>query len=199
MMLLVLFNFTSTFSQEKEKDSTKKATKELPLEPERSVEFTTKEGTWISLDVSPDGQTIVFDLMGDIYSIPIAGGKATRLTSGISYDVHPRYSPDGKSLVFISDKSGSDNIWTLDLVSKEDKQITKESKHNFFSAEWAPDGEYIVGVKGRRNIKPHIYHKDGGSGSQLVGEPKNIKLIDPAFSADGKLLYFSQRLSLIHI
>ncbi|WP_394970726.1 amidohydrolase family protein [uncultured Croceitalea sp.] len=193
LMLVVLFSFSSAISQEKENDSTKKATKELPLEPERTVEFTADEGTWISLDVSPDGQTIVFDLMGDIYSIPIAGGKATQLTSGISYDVHPRYNPDGKSLVFISDKSGSDNIWTMELASKEDKQITKEKKHNFFSAEWTPDGDYIVGVKGRRNIKPHIYHKDGGSGSQLVGEPKNIKLIDPAFSADGKLLYFSQR------
>ncbi|MFS4449494.1 amidohydrolase family protein [Maribacter sp. 2307UL18-2] len=175
------------------KDSTKKATKELPLEPKRKINFTTDTGTWMSLDVSPDGQTIVFDLMGDIYSIPINGGRATTLTAGIQYDVHPRFSPDGKSLVFISDKSGSDNIWTVDLTTKKSKQITKDKKHNFFSAEWTPDGDYIVGVKGRRNIKPYIYHKDGGSGSQLVSEPKNLKLIDPAFGADGKLLYFSQR------
>lgn len=188
---LALLVFTPIFSQEK--DSTKKATKELPLEPERKISFTTDKGTWMSLDVSPDGQTIVFDLMGDIYSIPITGGRATALTTGIQYDVHPRFSPDGKSLVFISDKSGSDNIWTVDLTTKKSKQITKEKKHNFFSAEWTPDGEYLVGVKGRRNIKPHIYHKDGGSGSQLVSEPKNIKLIDPAFGSDGKLLYFSQR------
>ncbi|WP_281542727.1 amidohydrolase family protein [Maribacter aestuarii] len=131
--------------------------------------------------------------MGDIYTMPITGGSATRITSGMQYDVHPRYSPNGKSLVFISDKSGSDNIWTLDLASKEDKQITKEKKHNFFSAEWTADGEYLIGVKGRRNIKPHIYHKDGGSGSQLVDKPENIKLIDPAASPDGKLVYFSQR------
>lgn len=187
-----LFTFLPIFAQQA-KDSTKKATKELPLEPERKVSFTTDKGTWISLDVSPDGKTIVFDLMGDIYSIPIGGGKATQITSGMQYDVHPRYSPDGKSLVFISDKSGSDNIWTMNISSKEDQQITKEKKHNFFSAEWTPDGNYIVGVKGRRNIKPHIYHKDGGSGSQLVSEPKNLKLIDPAFGADGRLLYFSQR------
>lgn len=175
------------------KDSPKKATKELPLEPERKVNFTTDTGTWMSLDVSPDGQTIVFDLMGDIYSIPIDGGRATTLTSGIQYDVHPRFSPDGKSLVFISDKSGSDNIWTVDLTTKKSKQITQDEKHNFFSAEWTPDGDYIVGVKGRRNIKPYIYHKNGGAGSQLVSEPKDLKLIDPAFGADGKLLYFSQR------
>lgn len=189
---LALFSFFPVLAQEAN-DSIKKATKELPLEPARKVSFTTDKGTWISLDVSPDGKTIVFDLMGDIYQMPVTGGKASAVTTGMQYDVHPRYSPDGKSLVFISDKSGSDNIWTMDLATKEDKQITEEKKHNFFSAEWTPDGEYLVGVKGRRNIKPHIYHKDGGSGSQLVTEPKNIKLIDPAFSSDGKLLYFSQR------
>ena len=174
-------------------DSIKKATKELPLEPERTIAFSTSEATWMSLDVSPDGKTIVFDLMGDIYSIPISGGKATAITRGIAYDVHPKFSPDGKSIVFISDKSGSDNIWTLRLEDKEEKQISKESRHNYFSAEWTPDGDYIVGAKGRRNIKLNIYHKEGGGGSVLIGEPKNLKVIDPAFSADGKLLYFSQR------
>ncbi|WP_054559205.1 amidohydrolase family protein [Croceitalea dokdonensis] len=180
-------------AQKATQDTIKKATKELPLEPERNLQYTTEEGTWISLDVSPDGQTIVFDLMGDLYTLPLTGGKATALTSGMAYEVHPRFSPDGKSLVYISDKSGSDNIWTMNLGTMEEKQITEDKKHNFFSAAWTPDGNYIVGVKGRRSIKPHIYHKDGGSGSQLVIEPKNIKLIDPAFSADGKLLYFSQR------
>ncbi len=193
--LFLLSTLFPAFSQDakKENDTIKKATKELPMEPTRTIAFTTTNGTWISLDVSPDGSTIVFDMMGDLYTMPISGGKATRITSGMAYDVHPQYSPDGKSLAFISDKSGSDNIWTLDLATKEDKQITKDSKHNFFSAAWTPDGNYIVGGKGRRNIKLHIYHKDGGAGSQLFGEPKNIKATDPAFSADGKLLYFSQR------
>lgn len=183
------------FSQQKaeEKDTLKKSTKELPLNPERTIKFDTNSGTWMSVDVSPDGTTLVFDMMGDIYSMPISGGTATRITKGMAYDVHPRYSPDGKTLLFISDKSGSDNIWTLDIETKEDKQITKDDKHNFFSAEWTTDGEYIVGSKGRRNIKMHIYHKDGGAGEQLFDEPKNLKAIDVAFGADGTLLYFSSR------
>jgi len=94
---LMLFAAQTILSQEKEKDSTKKATEELPLEPERSVSFTTDTGTWISLDVSPDGKTIVFDMMGDLFTIPISGGKATQITSGMKYDVPPRYSPDGKA------------------------------------------------------------------------------------------------------
>lgn len=194
MILLLSASFLlAQETNEKKADSTKKATKELPLEPERKVSFTTKQGTWISLDVHPDGKTIIFDMMGDIYTLPISGGKATRLTEGMPYDVHPRYSPDGKSVVFISDKSGSDNIWTLDLATKEYKQLTKDKDKYHVSADWSPDGEYIVGTSGRRNIKPYLYHKDGGAGAQLVKEPKNIKLIDPAFSADGKLIYFSAR------
>src|SRR5690606_20537277 len=168
-------------------------TKELPLKPERTISFTTNEGTWVSLDISPDGNQIVFDMMGDIYSIPIGGGKAKKLTTGMPYEVHPKFSPDGKSIVFISDKSGSDNIWTMDLASEEMKQITEDSNQNFFSADWSPDGDYIVGAKGRRNIKLYMYHKDGGSGSQLIKEPANLKTIDPAFSHDGKTIYFSRR------
>jgi len=184
------------WAQEKEKsDSTKKATKELPLEPERSVSFNTDEGTWLSLDVSPDGKTIIFDMMGDLYSMPVSGGKASNLTEGLAYDVHPRFSPDGKSIVYISDKSGSDNIWTMDLESEETTQITKDKNQYYFSADWTPDGEYIVGARGRRNIKLHIYHKKGGKGAQLIDKPENLKTTDPAVSHDGKLLYYSQRKS----
>ncbi|WP_224490156.1 amidohydrolase family protein [Robertkochia flava] len=174
-------------------DSTKLATKELPLEPERSISFTSNEGTWLSLDVSPDGKTIIFDMMGDLYTIPISGGKATKITEGMAYDVHPRFSPDGKSIVYISDKSGSDNIWTMDLESEETKQISEDKDQNFFSADWSPDGKYIVGARGRRNIKLHLYHKKGGKGAQLIDEPKNLKTIDPGFSPDGELIYFSRR------
>ena len=176
-------------------DSIKKATKELPLEPQREISFDTQEGTWISLDVSPDGKTLVFDLLGDLYTLPIGGGLATPLTRGLAYEVHPRFSPDGRSLVYISDKSGSENIWVMDLESKEEKQISKEKDQHFFSADWAPDGDYIVGARGRRNIKLHLYHKEGNGGVALMEEPKNLKAIDPAFSPDGKTIYFSRRTS----
>ena len=195
--LVLAFFFTGFFANAQDTIPGVKSdtitTKELPLKPERNISFTTKEGTWISLDVSPDGKSIVFDMMGDIYRMPITGGKAERITEGMAYDVHPKYSPDGKSLVFLSDKSGADNIWTMDLATKEMKQITEDSNQNYFSADWSPDGEYIVGAKGRRNIKLHLYHKDGGGGAQLIKTPENLKTIDPAFSADGKMIYLSRR------
>ena len=57
----------------------------LPIQPARTLRFSTDEGTWMSVDVSPDGRTIVFDLLGDLYALPITGGKATRLTSGMAW------------------------------------------------------------------------------------------------------------------
>src|SRR5690606_12482291 len=97
----------------------------LPLEPARTIEFTTSLGSWMSLDVSPDGQTIVFDLLGDLYTLPITGGKATRLTSGIAFDAQPRFSPDGKRIVFVSDRSGGQNLWTITPDGKDLVQITR--------------------------------------------------------------------------
>ncbi|WP_445381678.1 amidohydrolase family protein [Robiginitalea sp. IMCC43444] len=195
LSIFMLLGCTALYGQKETspKDSTKKATEELPLEPERNISFETREGTWISLDVSPDGKQLVFDLMGDLYTLPISGGTAEPLTRGLAYEVHPRFSPDGKSLLYISDKSGSENIWIMDLETKEEKQITKDKDQHFFSADWTPDGDYIAGAKGRRNIKMHLFHKDGGVGSQLIDKPDNLKTIDPAFSADGSLLYYSRR------
>tara|TARA_R110001606_G_scaffold397625_1_gene574667 strand:+ start:2702 stop:6079 length:3378 start_codon:yes stop_codon:yes gene_type:complete len=194
--VLILLVATTIVAQEKvdeKKDSTKVATKELPLEPERKLSFNTQQGTWMSLDVHPNGKEIIFDMMGDLYTIPISGGKATKITNGMAYDVHPRYSPNGNSIVFISDKSGSDNLWIRDLKTNEETQLTKDKNQKHFSADWSPDGDYILGVKGRRNIKPYLYHKDGGSGAKLISAPTNLKVIDPAFGADGRLIYFSAR------
>ena len=192
---LVTLIYVPSVAQINNEDSASQATKELPLEPKRNINFTTNEGTWISLDVSPDGEKIIFDLLGDLYIMPLKGGYATPLTSGMAYDVHPRFSPDGNSILYISDKSGSDNVWTMDLDSKKEKQISHDKKHNFFSATWTRDGNYIVAAKGRRNAKFNIYHKEGGTGSSLFTEPKDLKTIDPAFGAEGKLLYFSRRKS----
>ncbi|NVJ85456.1 MAG: PD40 domain-containing protein [Algoriphagus sp.] len=167
--------------------------KDLPLKPEREVKFTTKEGTWMSLDVSPDGKTIAFDLMGDIYTIPIEGGKATPITTGIAYETHPRFSPDAEKILFTSDRAGSDNLWYIDLVKKDTVQITKDKNGDVPGADWTPDGDYIVVAKGRRIVKLWMYHKDGGGGIQLNPDPSSMKTIDPFVSPDGKKVYFSHR------
>src|SRR5262245_34516451 len=85
-----------------------------PRADARVVAFETHEGTWISVDVSPDGKTLAFDLLGDIYAVPIEGGAARILTSGPAWDSQPRYSPDGATIAFTSDRSGIENVWLMD-------------------------------------------------------------------------------------
>lgn len=167
-------------------------TKDLPLKPTRKISFNTKEGTWMSVDISPDGQTIVFDLMGDIYTIPATGGNATAVTTGLSFDTHPRFSPDGKKILFTSDRSGSENLWYIDTEKKDTVQLTKDRDQNFPSAAWTPDGNYVIAAKGRLDVKLWIMHKDAGSGGQLIETP-GMKTIDPVVSPDGRYVYFSQR------
>lgn len=96
-------------------DSADKDDDGLPLEPARTVSFTTHEGTWMSVDVHPSGEKIVFDMMGNLYTIPIEGGQATQITEGMAFDAHPRYSPSGEYILFISDRSGGANVWYKDV------------------------------------------------------------------------------------
>ncbi len=175
------------------KTEEKKDGEALSLKPGRKMKLKTTEGTWMNLDVSPDGKTIAFDLMGDIYLLPMAGGKATQLTTGMMFDTHPKFSPDGKSVAFTSDRDGCENAWIMDIESKETKQISKEKTENVQSAEWTPDGNYLVVARGVRNMKLFMYHKDGGGGAQLIKKPDNLKTVEPAFGTDSRYIWFSHR------
>ncbi|MEO8449905.1 MAG: amidohydrolase family protein [Gemmatimonadota bacterium] len=169
---------------------------DLPLVPGRTAEFTTGKGTWMSLDVSPDGQTIVFDLVGDLYTLPIGGGKATRLTHGQAYDAQPRYSPDGKRIVFVSDRSGGDNVWILSADGKDTVQVTKGNDNLYMSPEWTPDGQYVVASKSGGlggPAKLWLYNVNGGTGVQLIKEPAQLKTVGAAFGPDGRYIWYSFR------
>ncbi|MFZ5623730.1 MAG: amidohydrolase family protein [Gemmatimonadota bacterium] len=177
------------------KPDTARKKADLPLEPARHARFTATKGTWISLDVSPDGQTIVFDLLGDLYTLPITGGKATPLTTGMAYDLQPRFSPDGKRVVFVSDRSGGDNMWIMSLDRKDTLQLTKGGDNLYVSPEWTPDGQYVVVSKaaGFQPAKLWMYHVEGGSGIQLIKEPQTRKTIGAAVSPDGRYIWYAFR------
>lgn len=180
----------STKTEQKKKDNSKKP---LPLEPERKIALKTDEGTWMSVDVSPDGQQIAFDLMGDIYLLPIGGGAAKPFTTGMAYDTHPKFSPDGKRILFTSDRSGAENVWYIDIEKEDTVQVTKGNDEHIQAAEWTPDGNYIIVSKGNRNLKLFMYHKDGGGGTQLIKEPEVLKCVEPAFGPNGRYIWFSRR------
>lgn len=174
-VLLIALPLVPAAAQRSEEWGSAKA--ELPLKPTRTASFTTTEGSWVSLDLSPNGQTIVFDLVGDLYTIPAAGGKATRISEGMAFDGQPRYSPDGNRIVFVSDRSGSDNLWVMDADGRNARAITKMEKRQFVSPEWTPDGKYIVVSRNNSMFAPlydlYLYHVDGGSGIKMTGAPSD--------------------------
>ena len=165
----------------------------LPLRAARTAEFTATEGTWISLDVSPDGRTIVFDLLGNLYTIPIAGGKASPLLTGMAYEVQPRFSPDGEAVVYVSDKSGGDNVWTMRLDRTDTTQVSRGNSNLYLSPEWSPDGEYIVasrsgGLGGAAQLV--MYRAERGAPIPIPGSSFQ-KRIGAAFSPDGRHLWYA--------
>ncbi len=173
------------------------------LGPTTKMEFDTSEGTWMNLDVSPDGKRIVFDLLGDIYIMPIDGSAstpATRLTSGPIFDMQPKFSPDGKRIAFTSDRDGLWNIWTMTIDGKDAKQISRERRWWVNSPAWSPDGKFIYArrhfVKERSLGAGEIwmYHSAGaGDGLQVTertGWQKDNG--EPEISPDGRYLYYSK-------
>ncbi len=169
---------------------------DAPPGPAVWADIDVDEGTWMSVDVSPDGSTIVFDLLGDLYTMPIGGGAAKAITSGMSWDMQPRFAPDGKSIAFISDRSGSDNLWIMAPDGSDPKQVTKETE--IASPAWTPDGQFIAVRKHfttQRSIgagEIWLYHRTGSAGLQMTKRSNDQKdLGEPAFSPDGAHLYFS--------
>ena len=171
----------------------------IPHGPSKEINFETTEGTWMSIDVSPDGKNLVFDLLGDIYLLPIAGGDAKLILGGNAYETQPRFSPNGKLISFTSDRSSCDNIWIMNNDGTNLQQVTKEKERQVMNACWTPDGKYIIARKHYRNTRSlgsgemWLYHFSGGDGSQIT-KRKNWEQDagEPIVSADGKFLFYSE-------
>ena len=197
MLMLCLFCFNSAMSQGDKK------TWDVN-DPEgdwnwKDVKFETNEGTWMNLDVSPDGKSIVFDMLGDIYTLSLNGRKANAIRSGVAWEVQPRFSPDGEKILFTSDAGGADNCWTMDANGENAKQITKEDFRLLNNGVWMPDGNYIVARKhftSGRSLgagEMWMYHKTGGSGVQLTKRKNDQQDVnEPVISPDGKYMYYSE-------
>jgi len=177
----------------------------LPLKPSRNIEFTTDQGTWLSVDVSPDGKTILFELLGDLYTVPFSGGEAHKLTSGMAFNSQPRYSPDGKKIAFISDRGGSENVCIADVDGSNPKQLSLDEESEFASPAWTPDGNFVIAARftqfpiGASEL--WMYHIKGGAGVQITKShtkadtsPRRwVNTMGASPSKDGRYLYYASR------
>ena len=172
------------------------ATREIPIKVD--------SGTWMNVDVSRDGKLIAFDLLGDIYVMPISGGTPTRIAEGLAYEQQPRFSPDGTRIAFVSDRGGGDNIWVMKLDGADKRQVTKEDFRLLNQPSWSPDGRFIVAKKHfttERSLgtgEVWLYHVSGGGGVQLVkraSEKLQKELGEPIYAADGKSVFYTRNVT----
>lgn len=201
LTLSLLMSVNTAFSAAKKAEEKKDVAEKInePRADARKISFQASEATWASVDLSPDGKTLVFDLLGDIYSIPVGGGQATALSSGPAYDDHPRFSPDGKTIAFTSDRSGLDNVWLMDADGKNPRALTEGKDFFIRSAAWTADGKYLIARKEdakHAHIPPvelWMYSLYGGTGIKLTSSDDINSSSGPVASPDGRYIYFSGR------
>ncbi|WCO02798.1 amidohydrolase family protein [Psychroserpens ponticola] len=199
IVALALFIAFNSFSQDKTEEKSWDVTNPEGDWNFKELKLSTNEGTWMNLDVSPDGKSIIFDLLGDIYKVDINSGKATVLREGLAFEIQPRFSPDGKHISFTSDAGGGDNIWYMNSDGSDAKQITKENFRLLNNAIWTPDSNYVIARKHFTSTRSAgagelwMYHKSGGSGIQLTKKKNDQQDVnEPSLSSDGKYLYYSE-------
>lgn len=171
-------------------------------QPSVTAAFAVTEGTWMSLDVSPDGRTIVFDLLGDIYAVPAGGGAARRVHGGPAMQRSPRFSPDGARLLYLSDASGSDNLWTSAPDGSDARQVTHETVDLLTGPAWGPKGAFVAAARMESTVarlhasEIRLFDLRGGAGKVLVPAPANTENVHQAqFSADGRYVYYTEKVS----
>ncbi|MGB3726340.1 MAG: amidohydrolase family protein [Glaciecola sp.] len=198
-------NVTAQTNDETETDPLKDWNVLAPPLDLKTVDISTTETTWSSLDISPNGKHMVFDMLGDIFIVDAMGGKAKALTQDFAWNIHPAISPDGTKVAFVSDRDGLSNVWVMDIDGDNLKQITKESKYLIHAPKWSPDSQYLVVTKGIMSARSipageiWLYHHTGGSGVAIKerenGKVEQQNIADPAFSPDGQYIYYTHDVS----
>ncbi|MFT4053259.1 MAG: hypothetical protein QM681_02040 [Novosphingobium sp.] len=178
---------------------------DLPLKPARELRYEVSRGTFMSLAISPDGGTIAFDVLGDLYVMPAAGGRARPIAIGMAFEVQPTFSPDGKWIAYVSDRSGGDNVWIARTDGSGARRITDEDEGAVrLSPEWSADGRSIFVSRHRIRLNHYELWRhpiDPAEKAELVAPirasaatPRSAwqSTLGAAASRDGKWLYFAR-------
>jgi len=161
-----------------------------------------------SMAWSPDSSKLVYSMGGSLWLQRIDSNEAQQLTDGPGYDYQPDWSPDGKSVVYVSYQKDAMELWLLDLETGKTQQITSGGAVNV-EPRWSPDGKLMVFVSTAYNKRFHIFRAEARDGRlenvvRLTGETKSSlpryyysafdMEISPVWTRDGaEILFVSNR------
>ncbi len=165
-----------------------------------------------SLSWGPDSQELVYSMAGSLWRQKLESKETTQITDGAEYDYQPDWSPDGKSVVYVSYQKDAMELWLLDLESGKTDALTSGGAVNV-EPRWSPDGKKIVWTSTEYNKRFHIFAADVVSGElknkvRLTGETKSSlpryyysvydMEINPTWTRDGKEILFVSNRGHIH-
>jgi len=161
---------------------------------------------------SPDSKEVVYSMAGSLWRQKIDSRTAQQLTDGPGYDYQPDWSPDGKSIVYVSYQKDAMELLLLDLRSGKSQKLTSGGAVNV-EPRWSPDGKRIVFVSTAYNKRFHVFRADVNDGKlentvRLTGETKSElpryyysvfdTEISPVWTRDGKEILFISNRGHIH-
>jgi len=158
----------------------------------KKISIEVHEGTELAFDLSPDGKTIVFDLLGQIWLLSAEGGKAKALTNSVEENaehLHPTFSADGERIVFWESRPGSWGLSSMNLKGEERRSLTEYDSGTDIFHTCSPENGDIVFVREQRLMVVRGDKHESIVELKIEGLP-NPGITDPCWSPDGSRIAF---------